>query len=332
MTTFSYKLPFDITNKSFLVTGGAGFIGSNLVQFLLQNNAGKVRVLDNFSTGYKENIIEFFNHPSFELIEGDITLFADCEKATKNIDIVLHQAALGSVPRSIKDPLATNAANINGFLNMLHASVQNKVKRFVYASSSSVYGNDRTMPKKEEKTGDLLSPYAVTKKANELYADIFYKTYGLEVIGLRYFNVFGPKQNINGPYAAVIPIFVTELLNKRAPKIFGDGTTTRDFTFIENVIQANLLAALTENKEAINQVYNIAYGGTTSLNELFNKISNAIGTDIKPHYQEERKGDIKDSFADISKAKALLGFAPTVEISKGLEITVNWYKNFEGKS
>lgn len=324
---FTFKLDSDIKNKSFLVTGGAGFIGSNLVNFLLKNNAKKVTVLDNFSTGYNENIEEFSDNPSFSLISGDITLFEDCNKATKDIDIVLHQAALGSVPRSIKDPITTNKNNIDGFLNMLHASVGNGVKRFVYASSSSVYGNDVTMPKKEDVTGALLSPYAVTKKANELYADVFYKTYGLEVIGLRYFNVFGPKQNINGPYAAVIPIFINELLNKRAPSIFGDGSTTRDFTYIENVIQANLLAALTENKEAINQVYNVAYGGTTSLNKLFEIIAENLNTEMRPQYHGERKGDIKDSFADISKAKNLLHYEPKIDIMEGLKITVEWYKN-----
>ncbi|MBS1635482.1 MAG: SDR family oxidoreductase [Bacteroidetes bacterium] len=323
---FSYKSPVDISKMTFLVTGGAGFIGSNLAEFLLVNNAREVRILDNFSTGYRENLAGFEKYKNFRLIEGDITNPEDCSLACDGADYVLHQAALGSVPRSIKDPVASNNVNVNGFLNMLQASVQHHVKRFVYASSSSVYGNDKTMPKTEMKTGELLSPYAVTKKANELYADVFAKTYGLEVIGLRYFNVFGPKQNINGPYAAVIPIFINELLSARSPSIFGDGTTTRDFTFVENVIQANLLAALTENKEAVNQIYNIAYGGTTSLNALFTKIAESVGSDIKPNYQPERKGDIKDSFADISKAKEKLGFKPTIEINKGLEITVSWYK------
>ena len=324
---YSSNFPTNFENKIFLVTGGAGFIGSNLVAFLIRNKVKEVRVLDNFSTGYKSNIEEFMAHPAFKLYIGDITILEDCIKATSNVDFVLHHAALGSVPRSIADPIATNNTNINGFLNMLHASVRNNVKRFVYASSSSVYGNDTDMPKKEDKTGSLLSPYAVTKKSNELYADVFYKTYGLEVIGLRYFNVFGPKQNINGPYAAVIPIFINELLNNRAPKIFGDGSTTRDFTFIENVIQANLLAALTDNKGAINQVCNIAFGGTTSLNELFSLIAKNLNSEIKPDYQNERKGDIKDSFADISKAKSLLNYKPEIEVLEGLKRTVAWYKD-----
>jgi len=325
MDTFTYKLPFDISNKSFLVTGGAGFIGSNLAGFLLQNNAKEVRVLDNFSTGYRENLEGYGSHASFKLIEEDITSYESCLKACQGVDFVLHQAALGSVPRSIKDPIATNRVNVDGFLNMLHASVNAGVKRFVYASSSSVYGNDKTMPKQEAKTGELLSPYAVSKKTNELYAEVFYKTYGLEVIGLRYFNVFGPKQNLNGPYAAVIPIFINELMNGRAPGIFGDGSTTRDFTFVENVIQANLLAASTNHKEAVGQVFNIAYGGTTSLNTLFDKIAAELQTSIRPEYKSERKGDIKDSFADISKAKQLLGFAPTIDIDKGLALTTAWY-------
>ncbi len=325
MDTFTYKPPFDLSDKRFLVTGGAGFIGSNLVTFLLSAGAKEVRVLDNFSTGYRENLQGFHHYSTYTLLEGDIVNYDNCYKACKDIDYVLHQAALGSVPRSIRDPVATNNANVVGFLNMLHASVNANVKRFVYASSSSVYGDDKTMPKTEEKTGSLLSPYAVTKKSNELYADVFYKTYGLEVVGLRYFNVFGPKQNINGPYAAVIPIFINELLHQRSPSIFGDGSTTRDFTFVENVIQANLLAALTPNQAAIGQVFNIAYGGTTSLNALFSKIAEELKTNIRPEYKSERKGDIKDSFADISKAKQLLGFAPTIDIDKGLALTTAWY-------
>ncbi len=322
---YQFQLNESIADKCFLVTGGAGFIGSNIVEFLVHNNARKIVVLDNLSTGYKENISQFSSHSNFEFIEGDITNISDCQKACKGIDYVLHQAALGSVPRSINDPATTNMVNINGFLNMLIASKDNNVKRFVFASSSSVYGDDRSMPKVEGNTGELLSPYAVSKKANELYASVFYKTYGLEVIGLRYFNVFGPKQNINGPYAAVIPIFINSLLKNESPNIFGDGTTTRDFTFVENVVQANLLASLTTNTNAINQIYNIAYGGTINLNELFNKISIHLNLDLRPTYMPERKGDIKDSFADINKAKNLLGFSPKVNIDEGLGLTINWY-------
>ncbi|MCE3229914.1 MAG: Vi polysaccharide biosynthesis protein VipB/TviC [Bacteroidetes bacterium] len=316
-----------ISESKFLITGGAGFIGSNIVSYLLKNGAKEVRVIDNLSTGYMENIQEHMEHPSFLFIKGDIVNAEDCNKACEGIDYVLHNAALGSVPRSIKDPVATNKVNVNGTLNMLQAAVQNKIKRFVYASSSSVYGDDKTMPKKEEKTGILLSPYAVTKKCNELYADVFYKTYGLEVIGLRYFNVFGPKQNIKQPvYAAVIPIFINELLNNRSPSIFGDGSTTRDFTYVENVIHANLLAAFSNNDKAINQVFNVAFGGTTSLNTLFNLISKELNTDIKPEYKPERFGDIKDSFADISKARTLLEYSPTIDIHEGISRTVAWYR------
>lgn len=329
---YKYKPTHNFSQKTFLVTGGAGFIGANLVEFLLHNRAGKVRVLDNLSTGYKSNLETFFADPAFEFIEGDITNYEDCLKATQGVDIVLHQAALGSVPRSIENPIATNAVNAGGFVNILFASHKNNVKRLVYASSSSVYGDDKTMPKVEEKTGNLLSPYAVSKKTNELYADVFYKTYGLEIIGLRYFNVFGPKQNINGPYAAVIPIFISKLLNNEAPTIFGNGETTRDFTFIENVIQANIVAGLTDNKEALNKVYNIAYGGTTSLNELYRLIAEKLNSNITPNYASERKGDIKDSFANISKAKDLLGFQPTVDLKEGVSKTVDWYKaNFKSE-
>lgn len=323
---YQFVLKESISEYTFLITGGAGFIGSNIVGFLIKNNAKKVIVLDNLSTGYEENIREFEKDKNFIFIKGDITNYEDCIKATDGVDFVLHQAALGSVPRSIMDPMATNAINVGGFVNMLFASHKNKVKRFIYASSSSVYGDDKTMPKQENITGNLLSPYAVSKKTNELYADVFYRTYGLEIIGLRYFNVFGPKQNIAGPYAAVIPIFITSLLNNESPNIFGDGTTTRDFTFIENVIQANLLAALTENTKAINQIFNIAYGGTTSLNDLYKYISEELNSDLKPNYQPERKGDIKDSFANINKSKEILGFSPKIDINDGIALTVKWYK------
>jgi len=324
---YNFKTDFNFSDSTVLITGGAGFIGSNLAEYFVLNKIKHVKVLDNLSTGYLSNIEHLQAHSNFEFIKGDISKFEDCLKATKDVDCVLHQAALGSVPRSINDPVATNLANVTGFLNMLHACVQNKVKRFVYASSSSVYGDDKTMPKLEDVTGNLLSPYAVTKKTNELYANVFYKTYGLQTIGLRYFNVFGPKQNIAGPYAAVIPIFITALINKKSPTIFGDGTTTRDFTFIENVIQANVLAANTINNKAFGSVFNIAYGGTTALITLFDYIAEELNSDIKVTFAPERKGDIKDSFANIEKAKTVLNFSPKVDIKEGLKRTVTFYKD-----
>lgn len=324
---YLYKTHFNLSDTSFLVTGGAGFIGSNLTGYLLANGARKVKVLDDLSTGFKTNISSFIGHPAFEFIEGSIVDPAVCEQAVRETDVVLHQAALGSVPRSINNPQASNAVNITGFLNMLVASKNAGVKRFVYASSSSVYGSDKTMPKQEEITGDLLSPYAVTKKANELYAGVFYTTYGLEVVGLRYFNVFGPKQNVLGPYAAVIPIFITELVNNRSPKIFGDGSTTRDFTYVENVIQANLAAAFVTDKNAFGKVFNVGYGATTSLNTLYDLITSELGSKLKPEYAPERKGDIKDSFANIDRARQILNYAPTIDIKQGVKLTVDWYKN-----
>lgn len=323
---YYYKPECDLSTKSFLVTGGAGFIGSNLAHFLVLNGAKKVKVLDDLSTGSIENLKQLLSNPFFEFIKGSITNYDDCINASTGVDIVFHQAALGSVPRSINDPIATNNVNISGFLNMLNASKNANVNRFVFASSSSVYGDDISMPKVENITGSLLSPYAVTKKANELYADVFYKVYGLESIGLRYFNVFGPMQNIKGPYAAVIPLFIIDLLNKRSPNIFGDGSTTRDFTYIENVIQANILAAFTSESEAINKVYNIGYGKTTSLNTLFETISKEINSSIKPNYLPQRKGDIKDSLANIDLAKRHLQYEPEIDINKGIKLTVEWYK------
>ncbi len=323
---YNFKTNFNFKETTILITGGAGFIGSNLAEYFVLNGAKLVRVLDNLSSGYMSNIKHLQEYTNFEFINGDITNYNDCLNATKNTDVVLHHAALGSVPRSINDPIASNFANVTGFLNMLHACVQNKVTRFIYASSSSVYGDDKTMPKIETITGELLSPYAVTKKTNELYANVFYKTYGLQTIGLRYFNVFGPKQNINGPYAAVIPIFVTHLLKNESPTIFGDGTTTRDFTYIENVIQANVLAANTKEDAAFGNIFNIAYGGTTPLNTLFKLIAEELESTIKVIYAPERKGDIKDSFANINKAKSLLQFSPKVDIKVGLQKTVQYYK------
>ncbi len=308
----------------FLVTGGAGFIGSNLSEAILRLGY-KVRVLDNFSTGKKENIKEFSANPNFELLEGDIRDLETCNKACDGIDYVLHQAAWGSVPRSIEMPLAYEEINIKGTLNMMVAARDRKIRRFVFASSSSVYGDEPNLPKVEGREGRLLSPYAVTKKVNELYARNFFDLYGLEVIGLRYFNVFGKRQDPNSYYAAVIPKFVKSLLNNEAPNIYGDGKQSRDFTYVENVIEANLKACLAP-KEAVGEVFNIAYGGREYLIDLYNKLCELLKLDIKPHYVEERKGDIKHSNADISKAKQLIEYNPEWSLKRGIEEAVLWYK------
>lgn len=315
----------DISNSSFLVTGGAGFIGSNIVEYLLKYNAGKVRVLDNFSTGSIANIESYLKLPNFELLEGDIRDLVTCQKAVEGIGYISHQAALGSVPRSINDPITSNEVNVSGFLNMLVAARDAQVKRMVYAASSSTYGDHPGLPKMEEKIGKPLSPYAVTKYVNELYADVFSRAYNFHTIGMRYFNVFGPRQNPKGPYAAVIPLFVQSALKNEAPFINGDGETSRDFTFVENAVQANVRALFSQN---INQheVVNIAFGERTTLNELWNYISEEAGVHLKPEYREERKGDVKHSLADISKANKLIGYAPQVSMLKGLKATVEWYK------
>lgn len=316
-----------LQNYSFLVTGGAGFIGSNLVKYLIKNGAGKVSVLDNLETGFLENIEEFIQHPSFTFRKGEITDLQTCLESTSEVDIVFHEAALGSVPRSIKDPLATNHTNVNGFLNMLFAAKENKVGRFIYAASSSAYGDSQVLPKKEENTGKPLSPYAVTKVVNEMYAEVFGKTYRMETIGLRYFNVFGPKQNPEGAYAAVIPRFIQKILRGEAPVIEGDGSQTRDFTYVDNVIQANIKAALTTNPQAINQIFNIAVGERTSLLELCENLKKLSGNKINPVFSPPRKGDIKDSLAEISKARDLLDYKPIIHFHEGLQTTFNWFKN-----
>lgn len=311
-------------NAKFLVTGGAGFIGSNLVEAILKLGC-KVRVLDNFSTGKRENIVEFLDNENFELVEGDIRNLEDCQKACEGIDYVLHQAAWGSVPRSLEFPVLYNEINVKGHLNIMQAARENNVKKFVYASSSSVYGDSPLLPKKEEKIGRVLSPYALTKKLNEEYADLYFRIYGLKTIGLRYFNVFGKKQDPNGFYAAVIPKFVRQLLSNEAPQINGDGETSRDFTYVENVIQANLKACLASD-EASGEVFNIAYGGRETLNNLYDKLSKLLCKNIKPVYGNERAGDIKHSNADISKAKDLLDYNPEYSMDRGLELTIEWYK------
>ena len=308
---------------TFLVTGGAGFIGSNIVERLLKEGY-KVKVLDNLITGKIENIEEFFSNKNFKFIKGDIRDIDTCMKACEKVDYVLHEAALGSVPRSIKNPLLTNEINVSGTLNMLYSAKENNVKRFIYASSSSVYGDSLELPKKEGKEGNVLSPYAATKKINEIYADIFKKVYGLSVIGLRYFNVYGPKQDPNSIYSAVIPVFINGIMENKQVTINGDGETSRDFTYVEDVVEANINACLSNQNNSGN-IYNIAYGGRITLNDLYFKISEILNSDIKPIYSETRKGDIKHSNADITKAKNDLLYLPKFNIDLGLKKTIDWY-------
>ena len=315
--------------NSFLVTGGAGFIGSNLVERLL-NEGHRVRVLDNFSSGSRTNLNEFESNSAFELIEGDIRDLHMCQSACKGIDYILHLAALGSVPRSIAEPINSNANNVDGTLNILVAAKESGVKRLVCASSSSVYGNRSDIradvPRDEDMRENPLSPYAITKFAMELYAKRFYSIYGLETIVLRYFNVFGKKQNPYSQYSAVIPIFVKNILRNEKSTIFGDGETSRDFTPVENVVQANILACFAP-KEAVGEVYNIACGQRTTLTEIYTKIASLLGSDSKPNYENERAGDIKHSLANISKAEKLLGYKPLAFFETGIEKTIDWYKN-----
>ena len=323
-------MKINFSNNKVLVTGGAGFIGSNLCEALLEKG-NKVVCLDNFATGKRENLEQFLKDTNFTLIEGDIRKLEDCLKATKDVDYVLHQAALGSVPRSIKDPISTNEVNVGGFLNMLVAARDNGVKRFVFAASSSTYGDSQSMPKVEDIIGKPLSSYAITKYVNELYADIFSKTYGLETIGLRYFNVFGRKQDPNGAYAAVIPRFVSQLMNGESPVINGDGNYSRDFTYIDNIIQANLLSLITTNKKVINTVYNVAYGDRNTLNELMGYLKEYLSefdpkiSTIEVIYGPNRAGDIPHSHASIAKAKENLNYNPQFTLQQGLKEAVKWY-------
>ncbi len=324
-----YNKPFhtnDISKLTFLVTGGAGFIGSNIVEYLIKYNAGKVIVLDNLSNGYKKNIEKFIGLPNFKFIEGDITDFDTCQNVVNGVDYISHQAALGSVPRSIENPLATHLANATGFLNVLTAAKDTKVKRVVFASSSSVYGDSKELPKTEDKIGNQLSPYAVSKRTKELYANVFALTYNIDVVGLRYFNVFGPNQSPNGAYAAAIPLFMDAVLKNKSPFINGDGEQSRDFTFIENVVQANIKAMFTD-KEVKGKVMNIAFGGRTTINDLFYNIRNIVGNKVEPTYREERKGDVKDSLANISLAKKLINYHPDFSIDEGLKITIAWFRD-----
>jgi UDP-N-acetylglucosamine 4-epimerase len=322
----TFPIPKDISEKSFLVTGGAGFIGSHIVGYLLANGAKKVRVLDNLATGLQSNVDLYLKHPNYEFILGDIRDYDTCVKACNEIDHVTHQAALGSVPRSIKDPVSSNAVNVSGFLNMLTAAKDTtSIQTFVYASSSSVYGDEPNLPKFEDRVGNPLSPYAVTKKTNELYANVFSELYGMKIIGLRYFNVFGARQDPNGPYAAVIPLFVSGILNQTPVYINGDGEQTRDFTYVDNAVQANVRAMLSDNTLSFGQVYNVAVGENFSVNFLYHAIREQLNSNFQPTYREERAGDIRNSLADISKAKNLLNYDPKFRFLDGLKLTVEYF-------
>jgi UDP-N-acetylglucosamine 4-epimerase len=311
----------DLSKYAFLVTGGAGFIGSNLVGYLLKYGAGKVRVLDNLATGFESNLSEFKDLPNFEFMKGDIRDLDTCKKAMEGIDYVSHQAALGSVPRSINDPITSNEVNITGFLNILVAQKESAtVKRLIYAASSSTYGDSKKLPKMEDEIGKPLSPYAVTKYVNELYADVFYKTYKTATIGLRYFNVFGPKQSPTGAYAAVIPLFMQALKDEKSPTINGDGEQTRDFTFVENAVQANVKAFFAP-ESAVNNVYNVAFGERIGLNALWENLKDISGIHMEAHYGPSRVGDVRDSLADISKAKLKMGYDPKFSVKQGLKVT-----------
>lgn len=320
-----------MSKKKVLVTGAAGFIGSNLCEFLVHNY--NVVGLDNFATGHEKNIKLLIDHPNFDLITGDIRDLSVCKTAVKGCDYVLHQAALGSVPRSIKDPITSNEVNVGGFLNMLVACKDEGVQKMVYAASSSTYGDSKSLPKEEDIIGKPLSPYAITKYVNELYADVFFKTYGLNTIGLRYFNVFGRKQDPNGAYAAVIPKFTAQLMRKESPVINGDGSFSRDFTYIDNVIQANVKAMLVEEESAMNQVYNVAYGERTNLNQLVEALKQSLSnfdhevSKVSINYGPERAGDVPHSLASIEKARKLLNYQPEYDIHTGLEEAVKWYWN-----
>ncbi len=330
LTTNPNLMLENLQNKTVLVTGGAGFIGSNLCETLLSNNI-KTVCLDNFSTGKRNNIKPFLGDNNFKLIEGDIRKLDDCHEACHGVDYVLHEAALGSVPRSINDPITTNDVNVSGFLNMLVAARDAKVTRFVYAASSSTYGDHEALPKVEDVIGKPLSPYAITKYVNELYADIFQKAYGLDTIGLRYFNVFGRRQDPDGAYAAVIPLFVKQFINHESPMINGDGSYSRDFTYIDNVVQMNLLAITTNNQEALNTVYNVAYGDRTTLLELTTLLKEHLSTfddaikNVEIKHRANRVGDIPHSLASVDKAKKLLNYNPKFNINDGIREAVNWY-------
>ena len=316
----------DLSDKSFLVTGGGGFIGGHLAEYLLKHKARKVRVLDNMANGFESNIDVLKQYPAFEFINGDIRNFEDCRKACEGIDYISHQAALGSVPRSIKEPVYFNDVNVGGFVNMLKAATDAGVKQMVYASSSSVYGDEPTLPKTEGKIGNCLSPYAATKKTNELYAQIFADVYGLKIMGFRYFNIFGPRQDPDGAYAAVIPLFVKGIMKETPVYINGDGEQTRDFTFVDNAVQINVKGMLTNNTKALNKVYNVAVGENFSVNYLYDICKESLQSNWEVTYREPRDGDIRNSLADISLAKDLLNYEPTKKFEDGLQETIAFFK------
>ncbi|CAN5551660.1 SDR family oxidoreductase [soil metagenome] len=316
----------DISNTSFLITGGAGFIGGHIAEYLLEHGAKKVRVLDNMVNGFQSNLDILSKYSAFEFIEGDIRNADTCMLACTGIDYVSHQAALGSVPRSIKEPVYFNEVNVGGFVNMLKAAVDNNISQFVYASSSSVYGDEPTLPKMEGRVGKCLSPYAATKKTNELYAQIFADVYGLKIMGFRYFNIFGPRQDPDGAYAAVIPLFVKGIMKETPVYINGDGEQTRDFTFVDNAVQVNVKGMLTENIDAVNKVYNVAVGESFSVNYLYNACKEYLNSEFAATYREPRAGDIRNSLADISLAKELLGYQPTKKFEDGLKETILFFK------
>ncbi len=316
----------DLASIDFLVTGGAGFIGSHISEYLLKNGARKVRVLDNMANGFDTNLAVLRQYPAFEFMEGDIRNENTCQQACQGIQYVSHQAAVGSVPRSIKEPVYFNEVNVGGFVNMLKAAVDNKIEQFVYASSSSVYGDEPTLPKVENRVGNCLSPYAATKKTNELYAQIFADVYQLKIMGFRYFNIFGPRQDPDGAYAAVIPLFVKGIMKQQPVFINGDGEQTRDFTFVDNAVQVNIKGMLTDNAAAFNKVYNVAVGENFSVNYLFSACREYLGSNFEATYREPRAGDIRNSLADISRAKNLLGYEPTKNFEDGLKDTINFFK------
>ena len=317
----------DLGDYSFLVTGAAGFIGGHIAEYLLKHGAKRVRVIDNFANGFQSNLDVLRPYDAFEFLEGDIRNAEFCHKACEGINFVSHQAALGSVPRSIKNPSDTNDVNVGGFVNMLKAAVDNNVTQFVYASSSSVYGDEPTLPKKEARIGNCLSPYAVSKRADELYANVFAKAYGIPVLGFRYFNIFGPRQDPDGPYAAVIPLFVKAIMNNTSAFINGDGEQTRDFTYVENAVQVNIKGMLSKNAEAKNKVYNVAVGENFSINFLYSFIKEYLKSGIDPIRRGPREGDIRNSLADISLAKTLLGYQPTTDFKTGLVKTIEFFKD-----